>query len=352
MGTGRFDELARGLASGEISRRSALRRLAAGAIGIGVATAPAGVAEAMGGGCPSGRIKCKGKCCPANARCKNGKCKCKSGFTKCGKKCVDVQTSPKHCGGCGHACGSDEVCVDGVCAAQVCSPGQTQSCYSGPGGTAGVGICQAGTETCNEQGTAFGPCVGEVTPQTEICDNGQDDDCDGVIDEGCVPDPCENVTCTQLDQCHNVGVCDPQTGNCSNPAKPDGTPCNDGDACTQSDTCQAGTCVGANPVVSDDGLTCTDDVCDPATGQVTHTLQPNKCLINNTCYDAGQACPGGVCQPATSTGTCTPGVCVPNSSGVTCAGKCGTVLNNCNTAVNCGSCGIGQTCVNNVCVPN
>ena len=34
---------------------------------------------------------------------------------------------------------------------------------------------------------------------------------------------------------------------CSNPAKPDGVACNDGNACTQTDTCQAGRARGANP---------------------------------------------------------------------------------------------------------
>ena len=29
-----------------------------------------------------------------------------------------------------------------------CTPGEVTSCYDGPEGTAGVGICQAGTRTC------------------------------------------------------------------------------------------------------------------------------------------------------------------------------------------------------------
>jgi len=41
-----------------------------------------------------------------------------------------------------------------------------------------------------------------------------------------------------LDACHDAGVCDPSTGMCSNPAKPDNSPCDDGDLCTQ------GACVG------------------------------------------------------------------------------------------------------------
>ena len=35
----------------------------------------------------------------------------------------------------------------------------------------------------------------------------------------------------------------------SNPAKPLGTACSDGNACTVADTCQAGSCISGPPVV-------------------------------------------------------------------------------------------------------
>src|SRR5262249_19782342 len=38
-------------------------------------------------------------------------------------------------------------------------------------------------------------------------------------------DPCAGVTCTASDQCHVVGTCNPATGLCSNPVKPNGTVC-------------------------------------------------------------------------------------------------------------------------------
>src|SRR5262245_33935656 len=43
--------------------------------------------------------------------------------------------------------------------------------------------------------------------------------------------------------------------------------------------------------------------------------------------------------------------CVPQSQTQTCAGKCGTAFDNCNSAVDCGSCPVCQTCVNETCVP-
>ncbi|MDX6587312.1 MAG: hypothetical protein QOI31_1785 [Solirubrobacterales bacterium] len=111
----RLDGLARELASGEISRRGALKRIVAAGLGLGAAATP-GLAHALGGGCPGNRVKCGKKCCPENAKCKKGKCKCKRGFTKCGKKCVDTETSLQHCGECENECVGDESCVEGVCA--------------------------------------------------------------------------------------------------------------------------------------------------------------------------------------------------------------------------------------------
>lgn len=83
--------------------------------------------------------------------------------------------------------GATEVCngVDDDCDGEIdeAAPLQplTQSCYSGPANTAGIGLCKAGTQTCT--GGSFGTCVGEVTPTTEVCD-GQDNNCDGQTDEG------------------------------------------------------------------------------------------------------------------------------------------------------------------------
>src|SRR5262245_60777016 len=72
-----------------------------------------------------------------------------------------------------------------------CEPGAAEVCYSGTPGTEGVGICKTGTRTCNDQGTAFGPCLDDVTPREENCDSPDDDDCDGTVNEEipgcCVP---------------------------------------------------------------------------------------------------------------------------------------------------------------------
>ena len=74
-------------------------------------------------------------------------------------------------------CGANQVCVDGECVCEPgyldcdmdpengcealgecpCEVGSQRSCYFGPAGTEGVGICQAGVETC-QAGGQWGYC--------------------------------------------------------------------------------------------------------------------------------------------------------------------------------------------------
>jgi hypothetical protein len=68
---------------------------------------------------------------------------------------------------------------------QGCTPGATQPCYTGPPGTAGVGACKQGTQTCTAEGMSFGPCMGEVLPLPEVCGTNVDADCDGMPPPAC-----------------------------------------------------------------------------------------------------------------------------------------------------------------------
>ena len=73
-----------------------------------------------------------------------------------------------------------------VCSGDVqsCVPDvTTQSCYDGPAGTVGVGACKAGAQTCIG---SLSSCDGQVKPAAqEDCFNDIDDDCDGVVNNGC-----------------------------------------------------------------------------------------------------------------------------------------------------------------------
>ena len=90
--------------------------------------------------------------------------------------------------------GKDNNCDGVIDEGCLCVPGSNATCYSGPPGTLGVGVCKPGQHTCNADGLGFGPCLGEVTPGPEIC-NGLDDNCDnGLLDEGCVVSGCSDGT--------------------------------------------------------------------------------------------------------------------------------------------------------------
>ena len=63
-----------------------------------------------------------------------------------------------------------------------CKAGAKRLCYGGPEGTQGRGSCQSGYQHCSDEGN-WGPCLGQVLPQAERCDN-IDNNCDGKVDEG------------------------------------------------------------------------------------------------------------------------------------------------------------------------
>jgi hypothetical protein len=129
------------------------------------------------------------------------------------------------------------------------------------------------------------------------------------------------VVCTALDQCHTVGMCEKTTGLCSNPAKIDGIACNDSNACTRSDTCQAGTCAGGNPVICTASNQCHDaGTCNPSNGTCSNPTKPNGATCNdgNACTRTDSCtngnCVGGNTVACTALDQChTAGTCSPTT---------------------------------------
>lgn len=100
----------------------------------------------------------------------------------------DVDCGGADCGPCAvdAACEADDDCESDVCQGTCgppeppCSPGAVRSCYDGPAGTLGQGICTAGTQICDADGSGFGPCLDQTLPAPlEDCATGADDDCNG-----------------------------------------------------------------------------------------------------------------------------------------------------------------------------
>jgi hypothetical protein len=106
--------------------------------------------------------------------------------------------------------------TDETCA---CTPGTTRSCYSGPAGTAGIGDCRAGTQTCVEVTPGvpgWGSCTGEVLPGTETCGDSRDNDCNGLTDETCACTPGTTRPCySGAAATRGVGECKDGTQTCS-----------------------------------------------------------------------------------------------------------------------------------------
>jgi hypothetical protein len=77
-----------------------------------------------------------------------------------------------------------------------------------------------------------------------------------------------------------------------------GIPCSDRDPCTVDDRCVAGTCKG-DPIVCDDGVTCTLDRC--MGGVCRHEVADGFCRLDGACYDQGQPNPLNPCQRCDAT---------------------------------------------------
>jgi Fibrinogen beta and gamma chains, C-terminal globular domain len=167
--------------------------------------------------------------------------------------------------------------------------------------------CTAASQ-CHDVGTcdpSTGQCTEPLKTDGASCSDGNACTQADICQSGaCVAG--SSRTCTASDQCHEVGTCDPMTGACSNPAKANDAPCSDGNACTQTDTCQSGACVGASPRTCTASDQCHEvGTCDPMTGACSNPAKANDapCSDGNACTQT-DTCQSGACVGA-SPRTCT-----------------------------------------------
>ncbi len=221
--------------------------------------------------------------------------------------CLYVPRSDTACDD-GNPCTQAGICVSGTCQST------DVTCDDGNPCTADLcdlnsgclypqqdGPCSDGDLCTEDDRCQFGFCV----PGRNICQCAVDDDCrflpaedrcvTGVrCDTDSVPSSCvitQRVDCsTPQDPCMEAS-CDSASGLCIGSPLPDGVSCDAPLMCVQEGTCQQGECVG-DPSQCDDGLDCTDDVCEPGMGcqfvsSLTVCDDGNPCTVNDMCSSQG-----------------------------------------------------------------
>ena len=112
-----LDELAKGLATGTLSRGKAIRWMGGALLGAVLASLP-GVAWANDDCRRLGR-ECRrdSQCCSRNCvrRGDDKVCGCPTGQSRCGDRCVNLKTNEGHCGSCSERCGTNQTCCNGNC---------------------------------------------------------------------------------------------------------------------------------------------------------------------------------------------------------------------------------------------
>ena len=241
--------------------------------------------------------------------------------------------------------------------AGACTLGATQSCYTGPSGTQGVGPCTAGTQTCmgsDAASAAWGPCNGEVLPFTGPPDSAHP--CNGT-NYWCDPNGVKPAHCTQCVSTDPAQPCGGAACEQSLACQADGTypQCTLPSTCTCSGTqpvpCTAGpySCPGTQACVGDQLGTCT------ATGTCECTNGSTRCVGNGveTCqnnqWGAAVACNGQTCVTSSSgSGSCQ-GICAPGQQG-SCAEELAYTSCNASGQWNTTNCAAqNQTCVAGAC---
>ena len=241
-----------------------------------------------------------------------------------------------------HSCGIAAMgCIMQNCMGQ-CLSGQSQCflCAANSGCLSGFITCASLTDADGD-GWSSGSDCDDADPSThpyaiEICD-GQDNDCDGIVDEGV-------NTQTDPNNCGACGVVCPNGSGCINGIC---APCTDNDQDGYT-TCD-GDCDDSNLNVNPG----TVDICDGVDNNCDGIIDEGLAYDVMNCGACEVVCPA----PPNSSAYCTDGIC-----GFFCdpdyADCDGDPVNGCETYLlsnaNCGGCNLpcpqGTTCSNGICV--
>jgi hypothetical protein len=169
------------------------------------------------------------------------------------------------------------------------------------GETCTDGFCGAGLPLdCNDQNVctvdscdALIGCVSDAQAAEGFpCEDG--DFC--TIDDTCIAGFCGPglpISCDDGNMC-TLDSCESETGACTHDALgANGMFCEDGDFCTLEDSCLGGFCSPGTPIDCDDQNVCTNDGCDPATGECFNDASGT----DGTPCEGGGTCQGGICLP-------------------------------------------------------
>ncbi|HWU90067.1 MAG TPA: MopE-related protein, partial [Kofleriaceae bacterium] len=214
-------------------------------------------------------------------------------------------------------------------------------------------ICHPGNRTCPANvgpPNAFGPCLGEQQPLTEVC-NGKDDDCDNIIDEDTGGADCSSncgvgttVCVNGVLQCNSVtqmndDTCDGVDDDCDMMIDEDfvGMGCGNGTVCNGVQQCINGTVVCVGTPIAQESCNCTDDDCDtkvdegatcPAGTQCSHCQCAPPCVPGEFPCALGKICVDNVCIADVCFGVTCPDVggnkqvCKANGNAPQCISAC------------------------------
>ena len=261
----------------------------------------------------------------------------------------------------------DDGCVCSVGAMVACWTGSSSACPTDGGSC--LGVCRRGNQTCanlSDGGTGWGSCSGQTPASAESCSDSLDNDCDGTQD--CMDSDCNGRSCGA-----NGRIC---TGGSCQCTVPDGgttqgaeTICNDGfdndcdglvdcaeSACntaacgTNGRVCNSGacTCSGNGGTVQATESACTDTFDNECDG--TTDCGDTDCAGNAACMATTENCKDGIDNDLDTKIDCADTDCFHKVCGATsnlvC---CGTTCTDLTQQGNCGQCGLsclsGSTCI-------